>query len=331
MTYTTADIDDYPEFSAWSLTTGTGSSLNSQETYNLAKSIATILRLEDQSLRLELWIAHFSRSIAEIAQGNDVYRLNESLLKKFGLDLTAFISDFASLAIELRYGHEYLRLVEALADTTDLLSYRFLTAWMALNLNEHEKCITECDKVDHPFAAVYTIHGQALLEMGRCSEAIEVLNIAIELDPNEALAQFQLAKASLVSGDTQRAWRAAKVCERISPNNPEVALLLTMIALEGDNIQGGVDEAWDALSAFFCNGCTNEVLIANLLDLAFRRREKNWARSVIENSDWQTIYSQPGIYQKISGILRGLGAHDWLDLAAIVLRDFDQRKMPLSS
>jgi tetratricopeptide (TPR) repeat protein len=330
LSFSDAKIEDYSKFSAWYVRSVATPPARESDVLELAQGIGACLQTEQVSLRYDLWTDCLADFIGSNADTLASYQKNDRFLKDLGIDLTMFISDFATVGIELDRGQIYVPLVDALADLTNLLSYRFLSAWMALNLNDLEKCVFECEKVDHPYAAIYTMHGQALLEMGKAAEAIEVLNIAIELDPKEVLGQFQLAKASLVSGDHAAAWRAAKACWRHSTNDPEVAILLSLIANEMAPTPKIMDEAWSALSSFLQNGCTNEALILNLLELSFKKPEKEWARLVVERTNWGDVFSRLEIYQKIGKILRSFGDNGWLDLASVMLKDFDKKKMPLS-
>jgi tetratricopeptide (TPR) repeat protein len=297
---------------------------------NLAHGIGACLRVDPLNLRYDLWTDCLDDFVSSADYAKSGYQQNELALRDLGIDLTVFVSDFATASIELNRGHEYVPLVKALADVTNLLSYRFLLAWMALNLNDLEQCIFECEKIDQPYAAIYTIHGQALLELGKAAEAIEILSIATELDPKEILAQFQLAKANLVIGDYQAAWHSARECWRHSANDPDVALILSLIANEMAATPKIIEEAWSALSSFLRVGCTNTGLVTSLLDLSFKKGEKTWAALVVDRTNWAVIFSNAEIYQKIGKILRSFGENGWLDLAGAMLRDFDEKKMPLA-
>ena len=330
MSFSGAKLDDYSKFSAWYRQSIAIASNRKDDGLVLAHAVGACLALAEVHLRYDLWLDCLDDFLNSGDETGSSYQRNERILKDLGIDLAVFISDFATVGIELNRGQEYSPLVEILAERTNLLSYRFLLAWMALNLNDLERCIQECEKVDQPYAAIYTMHGQALLEMGKAAEAIEVLAIAVELDPREYLAQFLLAKASLITSDYATAWSAAKACWKHSANDPEVAMLLSLVANEMTATPAVLDEAWLALSAFLREGCTNEVLIANLLGLSFKRREKDWARLVVERTDWGEVFSNPGIYQNIGKILRNFGEHHWLDLAAVILKEFDHKRLPLS-
>jgi hypothetical protein len=104
--------------------------------------------------------------------------------------------------------------------------------------------------------------------------------------------------------------------------------MLAIIANEMTLSQHHAEDAWAAMSTFLTKDSTNEVIITNLLGLAFKSGRKEWALHVVNLVDWRRVFEGRGIYTHISRILRGFGDRNWLDLAAQVLQDFDGNRMP---
>ncbi|MEZ4741003.1 MAG: hypothetical protein R3B45_00905 [Bdellovibrionota bacterium] len=69
-----------------------------------------------------------------------------SFFSYYGLDLSLLTSDMAFLSFQLDDARSYLTLIQKIADKTELISFRFLCAWLALNLDDLELCIDECEK-----------------------------------------------------------------------------------------------------------------------------------------------------------------------------------------
>lgn len=249
----------------------------------------------------------------------------EAFMAERGLNISTFASDLAFIAIEQGEGESYFHQIKTLADLTNLDAIHFISAWLALNLNQMESCIHEAEKISVPNSSVYTLTGQAYLEMGLIEEATEDLNIAVKISPNEIFGWFQLTKAYLVQGKHKLAWDAAKECLRILPQSEEVHLILSMIAIEMDSPSENRKIAWDLLSATLKAIPESEPVVLNLLQLSFKEKNKEWAAFVAEQAAWPALRSNAYFMKQLGNILRELGEQNWYDISNLIISGLENR------
>lgn len=238
----------------------------------------------------------------------------EQELAEMQVNAHELTSDIAESAVQCDLGDDFFAIMHDAADLSHLIVYRFLAAWTALNMNELEQCIQECEQVDKPFAAINTIHGQALLESGLPHQAIEVLKIAAAINKNELLAWFQLGKAYMVINDHTRAWGALEECSRLAPQSEEVSLCMGMIALQSTNREWLLG-ARKRLQPFLSRYAGNEVMMTTLLQLGIRLGEKEFTDTVIATAQWPAMAQSPDFTRMLAPTLRSFATLGWQDLA----------------
>ncbi len=69
------------------------------------------------------------------------------------------------------------------------------------------QCYAEAMRQDRQSAAAFNNYGNVLREVGEPEGAIPFLTRAIQLDPNNITAQFNLAVAHLLSGNYAQGWQ----------------------------------------------------------------------------------------------------------------------------
>lgn len=270
-----------------------------------------------------IWIRTLNKLLSYSVDPQSDYEKIESFFNKSGYPLSQQISNLGHQAFQLQKDDEFFHLMCQAAKKIKLDSFHFMAAWTALNRDDYSACIDECTKILAPSASVNTLHGQALLESGEPENASIVLEEATELDPNEVLAWFQLAKSEWVQSKLEGAWEALKICHSLVPNNIEVALFFSIIAIEKRTDSSWLKFAWNVLHPYLLSFPNNRELIVKLCSLAFTGSEKNWATFVVSNSKWDEVYQAMIADKELGNILRSLGELEWFDLANKILLDIN--------
>jgi len=243
----------------------------------------------------------------------------EGLVDSHGAPIMELIGVIAEHTVRREQGDQFFDAMRSGADSTRLVVFRFFAAWTALNTGRLEQCVAECEKVDQPFAPLYTLHGQALLELGRCREAIEILEIATKLASTEPLGWFQLAKARHLSGEPDQAFVALRQCRQLSPHNLEVSLYMALVALEINADTSLAEEASEGATRLMSNFGANPMVVFTFLRLACRTGKKPDAIQVLNQANWAEMISQSDLMRALPPVLRGLHDAGWLDLASRLL------------
>lgn len=232
--------------------------------------------------------------------------------------LLEIISRFGEDAVRDGTAGRFLNAVSNAADKTGIVGLRFLSAWICLNCGDLTRCIEECEKVDEPFASIYTILGQALLELKRIPQAIEALTIAVKLSPAELLAWFQLAKAQYATGKYRDAFASLCECEKHSPNNAEISLFQSIVANEVDDT--GIQlAAYRGLKPHLKKNAGDAEVVFNLLYLAVKLDDKIKVESCLNDIDFERLKSDHRFAKMVSPLLRGLYEKNWMALSALFL------------
>jgi tetratricopeptide (TPR) repeat protein len=243
-------------------------------------------------------------------------------LRNCGAEVLELASEFGEHALSGGLSGAFFAAMQLSADVTGLVAFRFLSAWTALNSGDLESCVTECDKIDEPHAPVLTLQGQALLELGRTNDAIDALQSAVTMVPDELLAWFQLAKAHHVAGRWSDAWTALERSRRLAPDSDEVALLTALSALGAPAAaprQKMLEEAWRCLSPHLPALADNIIVVVTLLQVCMQADDKNGALQTVQGAAWDRLAPQRETYMQLSPILLGLKDKQWFDVVGQLL------------
>ena len=245
----------------------------------------------------------------------------EALADRLGLELLDMVASLSELALRVAASDGLYEALKSAADATGLAVLRFLAAWAAFNTGQAELAVSECDKVDQPFAPIHTLQGQALLDLGRAQEAVESLEVAVGLAPSDTVAWFQLAKAHHVLGRFTAAFHALRTARRLAPQSDEVALYMGLIALDQapTATAGLAAEALAALRPPLKRHTGNPIVAITLLRLAHAVGDKALAREVIRDVDWPVLMGRPETPGLLPPLLSALGDSAWYDLASEIL------------
>ncbi len=208
----------------------------------------------------------------------------DDILKSFGIDYIQLSAEVLESSFSTGEAEGIAPLVQSFADASGLTAFRFLSAWIYLNLNEQKKCIDECEKVEAPTSSIMTIEGQAFLELGRAEESRDCLQVSVSLNPYEAMSWFLLAKAHISLESFEAAIAATEKCHSLKPNSHEVTLLemfiLTSSSAKPKNrtrLENGIKSLltnnpghFDAFDLSFkvANQLKNPTLLEKVIDLA---------------------------------------------------------------
>ncbi len=311
-------LQDYPGLARWYQESLSSPPAASQLADGLLFATCQALSADGESA-VRLWVQGFRRFLDQTSEPLADFLGAEQLAQNCDAELVDLIGEFGEAAIRAGQTTIFFDVMQAGADRTGLLFLRFLAAWTALNAGNLEDCVAECDKVEEPFASIFTLQGQALLELGRPKEAIEALNIAVGLSPSELMAWFQLAKAHHVSGALKAAFNAVTECRRLAPQSEEVALYMAMIANEEGNSRDFSITAMQALKPHLPRHSANVSVVFQLLRLAMRLADKDATRSIVAMSDWSKLAVQTEFIRPLSNTLKKLHELGWMDVASELL------------
>jgi tetratricopeptide (TPR) repeat protein len=261
--------------------------------------------------------ADFSTTLANV----------ESSFASAAISFYEIVTEFAEYAVNDGLGQEFAEEMQRSADLCEATTFRFLAAWCYLNISNFDACIDECEKVAHPYAPVYTIHGQALLESGLVAEAIQILEIAVKISPNEILAHFQLAKAYHILESFPQAWKSIEICQRLAPQALEVA---TMAALCCLTLSGAQPQHLRNTHSFIRKCLTVPTTdiesLKYMLEIVFQLEDEALMQETLHLFDLGTLLSQPEFMQLLPRILKRLHTNNWNKCSAELLTQLTSSK-----
>jgi tetratricopeptide (TPR) repeat protein len=273
---------------------------------------------------LRTWVEGFQRFLRDAQAPLAEFLKAETIAQEHDADLLEILSEFGETAARGDVGQAFLTAIRAGAEATGLVALRFLSAWMALNVGALEDCVADCDEVQQPYAAILTIQGQAYNELARPQEALGVLQTAVKLSPNEILAWFQLAKAHHLLDETAAAWEALGECQRLAPQNPEVALFMSMVALGKGGDWAMHRRAFQELRPHFPLFRGNADVLFALLNLCLKREAEADCAGILSEANWDAIKIDRTLVKHLPDTLRGLNERSWHNVAKELLTRLTQ-------
>lgn len=314
----TSRLQDYPGLARWfGQRTATAAPFDRQGDALVYATCEALTRRRGDVVRV--WTSAFKQFLARSDAPLADFVAAETIVQQCDAEFVDLIGELGEEAIHHDYAEPFFDAMQSGADRTGLVFLRFLAAWTALNKGDLETCVAECEKVDEPFASIYTIQGQALLELLRPKEAIEALSIAVKLCSTEVLAWFQLAKAHVVLREHRPAFAALTECARLAPQSEEVALFMAMVANEAPDASDLAQEALLALKPHLPRHAGNGVVVLNLLQLALTVKNKDEAQEIVALGDWTKVSTQKDSLSALSLCLKTLHSLAWMDLASVLL------------
>jgi len=288
---------------------------------NLVWQLARSMTASDPARLICAWNEAIDDLINDNKNAYEDFLAAEDLLILLGVNFMEVSVEIAEKSLTAGLSDAMLATCERAADATAMVSFRFLAAWLALNSNELERCIDLCEKVEQPFSAIYTLHGQALIESLQPAAAIEVLEAATSLSPQEILAWFQLAKAYDINEQPEEAWRCLQSCLALAPQNLEIATFMAIVSLHEPSEQDKQMAAWNTLwpHRHLLREKTNFVVL--MADLSFALNEAKLFQQLIEVIDWQALYGEANFMRALPKILRQMHQRKWLPQSVALLAE----------
>lgn len=286
------------------------------------REMAHSFSLSPAELGLRHWMRHLALFI-DSAQGDPQVFLDfEEQCYAFDIDFMKIACDVAEFAIRHERGHDFLNLMQSVADKTDLQVFRFLAAWTALNTHQLQLCIDECEKIETPFACVYTLQGQAYLERGDLAMAQDSLKLALALAPADMMTLFQLAKVYYLRDETQLAWATLCQCEQIQAHHPEVDSFKTVVALKHtDEVE---QRDWLRLMVpvmlqHLGQEPANAAMLHLLFEVQLALSDEEGMQQMLAIADWRQLKRDPDFMGGLADILRLLDQKGWRSVSAQML------------
>lgn len=315
--HVTTRLGKYPALERWFKSIEPGSQLTVSEDLAWQTCVALQAAPGEESRRLALAVSEFLlKSVDPLGD----FLGADTICQQLETTLADLFSDLGQIALQRNQAESFLMAMQNAAAATGLVVLRFLAAWAALNSGKLELCVDECEKITEPFAPIYTIQGQALLELGRVDDATDALGVAVRLAPQEILAWFQLAKAHHVAGRATAAWHALEECQKLAPGNDEIALFMSIVALEPALGMSYTERAWGALRPRLAAHATNPIVATNLMRLALKRGRRDDAERLVGEADWRTMNNDAAFTRALAPMLKGFQERGWLDVAAAFLQ-----------
>lgn len=311
-------LDDLPKLNAWFVNQRKTPSMEYLSEFHLWNIVKALKSPSNSQCRI--WV-NSAELILDAAPSmlNHVLEA-DSFAITMGKPLTDLYSILAEAALRNGEGEKAFKTLQKMADKTGLAAFRFLSAWTAFNNEDIEICISECDKVSEPFAPLHTLMGQAFLEHGHTSEAIESLKIAIKIAPSDPLPRVQLIKAYLVTGLQKEAMRHVDECHKLVGDHIEIACLAALTVLAGPNHQQDFCER--TLKQFGRHLHTDPSDIETFsiaMDLAINLDRKDWGSRYSATFEIKTPQNLQTLTLKISNILKKTGERQWHDVARTII------------
>jgi tetratricopeptide (TPR) repeat protein len=311
-------LDAWPALKQWHERLRLAPPAHAQSGEHLAWSLCRALAC-DSPASTEALLAALRRFVTDASQPLGAFMEAIHVFEQAGADLMNLLADLATDALQAGRGGELSRLLHTAAEHTGLIGLRFLSAWTALNDGDLSGCVEQCEKIDGAYASVYTLQGQALLELGEVSEATRILEIATQLGPREILAWFQLAKAYQVVDRTADAWRALERCQSLAPQSAEIALFMVMVSLNSDATRTMRRAAFEDLSARLSELPDRSEAVLHLLRLAGRLEDRQAARELARDLQGAGLRRDPRRMTMVAEVLRTYEKLGWMDVSATLL------------
>jgi tetratricopeptide (TPR) repeat protein len=315
--------EHYPQYWAWYRSKSDAEGLRPYERFAWDLMHALVSPRRDG---IKEWILAIERLPRVSANLLEDFLIADSLVQELGkVALPMILSQLAERSIVLGDGEKCQKAIRKFADQIPISALRFLSAWMALNLNQLEVCIEECEKEREPHAAVYTLLGQALLESGRALEAIDALKVAVKLDRKDPVTQVQIIKAYLVSNQPQKAIEPIVYCRELLGYNIEIECFAAMVVIQlGGSMQEFCFDTADRLMQLFEQEPSNLDLLSLTADVIFACNRQDVAEKLFSCADFPKLSRRPDFIGKMAKLLRQAGEKQWYTTSAVLTKHLQQ-------
>lgn len=274
----------------------------------------------NEAIRCRTWTEPLNLLIESNATALESILQTDELANTLGYSLTDIYTPLAESAILSGEGKRAFTVLQKLADSSGLAAFRFLAAWTAFNDDELAVCIAECEKTTEPFAPIYTLLGQALLESGKTHDAIDALKVATKIDTTDPLPRVQLIKAYLVLDIPTEAMRLIDECRKILGPNIEIECLAAMSIMASPNSKPEfVERTLVQLGKHLQQEPGDFEAFSLAMDVAMKLARKDWGQSFVNMLEIEGELNIGSVMSRLPGLLKQLNELRWYDAAKVLL------------
>jgi tetratricopeptide (TPR) repeat protein len=245
----------------------------------------------------------------------------KNLLAKFELDVDDIILGLCIHSFDVGKSIELGQVLENVSSKTSIPAVTFQAAFMAFNNDAPQKTIELIESIGKETSQTLTLKSQAYQDLRDFEAAHDALCSATEINPNDALAWFQLAKNDLAYGNIESAWDAITTCEELFGTDEEINHLKLMIGLEKfESNQDSSNKLFSDSLDFYAKHEIPKNLFIQLTTLCLKYGEENWYIDLCSKIDFKLYDLENGFLNFVTATLRKLHILKWPQ-ASISLND----------
>lgn len=189
----------------------------------------------------------------------------------------------------------------------------FFTAFMALNLNDHQTCIQFCQKSSSQSSDFHALEAQAHFEQGNYLKASENYELASEENPLNPMYWYWLAKTYFLTDQTRESWEAALQCVKLQSEDIEACTLLSIIALEAKTNIDYLNTSWDYLRKFLPEKNYQAGVFTHLSKIAMALKDEKKILEAIREIDFESLRKSKFFQGDLTEILKSLNNHKFIE------------------
>ena len=201
----------------------------------------------------------------------------------------------------------------SLAISTKDPSLAFIAGWVCLNENELDKCIQILETIDNPDAVTKAMLGQAYLEHGEIGQAIVQLEDSVEMEPNDCLHLFFLAKAYFAQNSLQSCVSVFEKCHKLNSQSDEITQLVCSVLTKTNNIPSSTRATcWNILIERFENSMMHKPnIVISAIEACFFQAEPKIFESMVGQVEWETLLKAHSFHRYLPSLLNKLNQPGW--------------------
>ena len=217
---------------------------------------------------------------------------------------------------EEHFNSSHLKISETtlnLALCTKDPSLAFIAGWVCLNENELDKCIKILDTIDNPDAVTKAMLGQAYLEQGRIEQAIIKLEDSVNMEPNDCLHLFFLAKAYFEKNALQSCVSVTERCHQLNNQSDEITHLICLVLKTTVNLTIATKtKCWNILTERFESSIMHkEDVVISAIEACFFQGEPYIFERIVEKLDWKALLKNQSFLFYLPTLLKKLNLTGW--------------------
>ncbi|MDB2447296.1 hypothetical protein N9W79_01585 [bacterium] len=248
----------------------------------------------------------------DVAQTSWTATKNE--LASYSVDLDDLILKLCFISFDKSKSDLLFNTLENFSQKSQIPGITFQAAFMAFNKSMPERCISLLESIGKETSQTLTLKAQAHQDLKQFDKAHDALCLATEVNPNDGLAWFQLARNDLAMAEIDSAWDALLVCEKVLKEDGEVNLLKVLVGLEkfAGNEKESLVLFTEGLDYFALKGLTRP-LFAQFANFCVKYGTEDWFITLCKHSDFKKFSLEDGMLNYTAKTLRQLHMLKWHD------------------